>query len=114
MGNFQKDIPVEFERRSSLPPGPEHESGALGSAVWVGFSRDPGQKFMYVANQDNEQVDILDRASGKILSSFGRVGHYPGDFTYIHFLAVDSKGNIYVSEVGTGKRLQKFKMVGTK
>jgi hypothetical protein len=25
---------------------------------------------------------------------------------------VDSKGNIYVTEVGTGKRIQKFKMVG--
>jgi hypothetical protein len=25
---------------------------------------------------------------------------------------VDSKGDIYVTEVGTGKRIQKFKMVG--
>jgi DNA-binding beta-propeller fold protein YncE len=111
MGNFQKNIPISFEAVSPLPPGPEHESGILGSAVAVGFSRDAGQKYMYVANQDNERVEILDRASGKIVSSFGRVGRYPGEFTYIHFLAVDSKGNIYVSEVGTGKRVQKFKMV---
>lgn len=114
MGNFQKDIPIEFEHRSTLPPGPEHASGMLGSAVAVGFSRDPGQKYMYVANQDDEQVEILDRASGHVLSSFGRVGHYPGQFTYIHFLAVDSRGNIYVGEVGTGKRIQKFKLVGGK
>jgi DNA-binding beta-propeller fold protein YncE len=111
MGNFQKNIPVEFEHRSQLPPGPDHQSGALGSAVWVGFSRDPGQKYMYVVNQDNEMVDILDRASGQTLSSFGRVGHNPGEFTYAHFLAVDSKGNLYVTEVGTGKRIQKFKLV---
>ena len=111
MGNFQKNIAVEFERRSPLPPGPEHQSGALGSAVWVGFSRDAGQKYMYVVNQDNEQIDVLDRASGKLLSSFGRVGRQPGEFTYSHFLAVDSKGNIYVAEVGTGKRIQKFKLV---
>jgi DNA-binding beta-propeller fold protein YncE len=111
MGNFKKNIPVEFERRSTLPSGPEHESGALGSAVWVGFSRDPGQKYMYVANQDNEKVDILDRASGQLLSSFGRVGRYPGEFTYIHFLTVDSKGNMYVAEVGTGKRIQKFRLM---
>ena len=108
MGNFQKNIPISFEAVSPLPPGPEHESGILGSAVAVGFSRDAGQKYMYVANQDNERVEILDRASGKIVSSFGRVGRYPGEFTYIHFLAVDSKGNIYVSEVGTGKRVQKL------
>jgi DNA-binding beta-propeller fold protein YncE len=111
MGNFQKNIAVEFEPMSKLPPGPEHVSGALGSAVCVSFSRDPGQKYMYVLNQDSERVDILDRASGKALSSFGRVGRRPGEFTYNHFLAVDSKGNIYVGEVGTGKRIQKFKLV---
>ena len=111
MGNFQKSIPVAFEPMSQLPPGPGHESGILGSAVSVGFSRDAAQKYLYVANQDNEKVDIFDRASGQLLSSFGRVGRYPGQFTYIHFLAVDSKGDIYVSEVGTGKRIQKFKLV---
>jgi DNA-binding beta-propeller fold protein YncE len=111
MGDFQKNIAVEFEQRSRPAPGLEHQTGALGSAVWVGFSRDAGQKYMYVVNQDDEKIDILDRASGQTLSSFGRVGHYPGEFTYAHFLAVDSKGNIYVTEVGTGKRIQKFKMV---
>jgi DNA-binding beta-propeller fold protein YncE len=111
MGNFQKNIPVAFEQMSKLPAGPEHEPGALGSAVWIGFSRDPAQKYMYVVNQDNEKIDILDRASGQVLSSFGRVGRQPGEFTYAHFLAADSKGNLYVTEVGTGKRIQKFKMV---
>ena len=111
MGNFQKIIPVEFEPISKLPAGPDHKPGALGSAVGIGFSRDPAQKYMYVVNQDSERVDILDRASGKMLSSFGRAGHYPGEFTYSHFIAVDSKGNIYVTEVGTGKRIQKFKLV---
>ena len=111
MGNFQKNIPVEFEPMSKLTAGPEHMPGALGSAVWVGFSRDAGQKYMYVVNQDEEKIEILDRASGQTLSSFGRVGHYPGEFTYAHFLAVDSKGNLYVTEVGTGKRIQKFRMV---
>jgi hypothetical protein len=36
--------------------------------VWVDFSPDPGQKYMYVTNQDNEQIDILDRASGQVRS----------------------------------------------
>jgi len=111
MGTFQKNIPVEFTPMSKLPPGPDHVPGALGSAVWVGFSRDPQQKYMYVVNQDNEKIDILDRGTGQLLSSFGRVGRKPGEFTYSHFLAVDSKGNIYVTEVGTGKRIQKFKLM---
>jgi DNA-binding beta-propeller fold protein YncE len=113
MGNFQKNIAVEYEHRSPLPPGPEHESGTLGSAVWVAFSRDAAQKYMYVINQDNEQIDILDHATGQVLSTFGRVGRQPGEFTYAHFIAVDSKGNIYVTEVGTGKRIQKFKLVSS-
>jgi len=113
MGKFKKNIPVTFEPSSPLPSGPDHKSGSLGSAVWLGFSRDPGQKFMFVTNQDNEKIDILDRASGRFLSGFGRPGHQVGEFTYAHFLAVDSKGNIYVTEVGTGKRIQKFKMVGS-
>jgi len=110
MGGFLKNIPVEYDLMSKLPPGPEHIPGALGSAVAVGFSRDPEQRYMYVVNQDNEKIDILDHASGKLLSSFGRVGRQPGEFTYNHFIAVDSKGNIYVAEVGTGKRIQKFKI----
>ena len=114
MGNFQKNIPVEFSLLSKLPPGPEHVPGALGSAVWVGFSRDREQKYMYVVNQDNEKIDILEHATGKLVSSFGRVGRQPGEFTYAHFLAVDSKGNIYVAEVGTGKRIQKFKLAGSR
>jgi DNA-binding beta-propeller fold protein YncE len=114
MGNFQKNIPVEFETMSKLPPGPEHVPGALGSVVWIGFSRDPGQKYIYVVNQDNEKIDILDHATGKFLSSFGRVGRQPGQLTYAHFLAVDSKGNIYVAEVGTGKRVQKFRPVSSR
>ena len=114
MGNFQKNIPIEFEPMSSSPAGPDHQPGALGSAVSIGFSSDPGQKYMYAVNQDNEKIDILDRASGQVVSSFGRVGRRPGEFTYAHFLASDSKGNIYVTEVGTGKRIQKFKMVGGK
>ena len=35
-----------------------------------------------------------------------------GDFHWIHNLALDSKGNIYTTEVDTGKRAQKFMLVG--
>jgi DNA-binding beta-propeller fold protein YncE len=112
LGNFQKNIPIAFEPRSQYPAAAGHKPGALGTAVWAAFSPDPAQKFLYVTHQDDEQIEILDRSSGRILSSFGRVGHQLGEFTYAHFLAVDSKGNVYVTEVGAGKRVQKFKMAG--
>ena len=82
-----------------------------GTAWWIAFSRDPEQKFMYVMNGRNEQVHILDHASGKILSSFGRPGHWLGNFTHGHAIAVDSRGNLYVAETDTGRRMQKFTLV---
>jgi hypothetical protein len=113
MGNFQKNIEIKFEQRSHYAAGPEHKPGAVGTAVWVAFSPDPAQKFMYLTNQDDEQIEILDRVTGQPLSSFGRAGHQVGEFTYAHFTAVDSQGNLYVAEVGWGKRIQKFKIVGS-
>ena len=66
---------------------------------------------MYVINQNNSQIEIIDRASGKIVSTAGRgAGHFPGQFDQPHGLAVDSNGNIYVTE-NRGKRIQKFKAV---
>lgn len=112
MGNFQKNIPIKFEPRSPLPPGPDHKSGAEGSAVWASFSSDPQQKLMFVTNQDNEEIEIVERTSGNVMSSFGRVGHQLGEFTNAHFLAVDSRNDVYVAEVGEGKRVQKFRPTG--
>jgi DNA-binding beta-propeller fold protein YncE len=115
MGNFQKNILVPYEKRSQYEPGRGHVPRAWGTAEWLGFSADQAHRFMYVLNEDNEQVDILDRASGKILSSFGRAGHQVGEFSYAHTLAVDSKGNVYIGEAGgeeAGNRVQKFKIAG--
>ena len=69
---------------------------------------------MFILNEENEQVDILNHASGNILSTFGRQGHQAGAFSHGHTMAMDSKGNVYVTEVGVGNeaghRVQKFKM----
>jgi hypothetical protein len=37
---------------------------------------------MYVDDGGDEQVKILDHASGEVLSSFGRPGHQLGAFTH--------------------------------
>jgi hypothetical protein len=62
-------------------------------------------------NGRNEQVHILDHASGEILSSFGRPGHQLGNFTHRHCIALDSKGNLYVAETNYGRRVNKFRPV---
>lgn len=84
-------------------------------AVWdVGLSPDKPQQYLYVPDGDNGKVWMLLRAEMAILGSFGRKGRYAGQFTWLHNLAVDSKGNIYTAEVQNGRRTQKFVYLGAK
>jgi len=87
--------------------------GVGNSAISVEFSRDPNQRLLYVVNQNQREVDILDRATGEVLST---IGHGPGLFFQGQLFdairaAVDSKGNVYVAE-DEGRRVQRFKAVG--
>ena len=78
-------------------------------SVWdVAFSRDPEQKYLYLADGKNEKIYVLDRQSLEILTSFGDGGRQPGQFFAVHSIATDSKGNISTTETSPGRRLQKF------
>jgi hypothetical protein len=78
-------------------------------AIWdIAFSRDPEQRFMYVADGKNMKIYVLDRQSLDILTSFGDGGRQPGQFFAVHSIATDSDGNIYTTETYQGKRVQKF------
>jgi len=101
MGRFEKNIWIK--RGRSLPD-------TWGTTWWVRFSADRQQKYMYVTDGGDEQIKILDRADGQILSSFGRPGHQLGEFTHAHTLAVDSRENVYVAETDWGRRVQKFRL----
>ncbi len=82
-------------------------------SVWdVAFSRDPQQKYLYMADGKNERIYVLDRLSLEILTTFGDGGRQPGQFFGVHSIATDSKGNIYTTETYEGKRLQKFAYKG--
>jgi hypothetical protein len=82
------------------------------SAVGLEFSRDPEQRFMYVADSGNNRIVVLDRKALEVLYQFGTRSAKPGDFQGAHYLAVDSKGNLYVEEVEPGNRVQKFLFKG--
>jgi len=78
-------------------------------SVWdVEFSKDPQQRFLYVADGRNQKVRIFDRASMTELTTFGKGGHYPGEWYSLHNIATDSKGNLYTVETYQGRRLQRF------
>jgi len=95
-GRFQREIFVELKTK------------LLGTSFSVAFSPDPQQEWLYLADAGNGLVHIYDRRTLEEIGGFGRVGHYAGEFVFLHNVAVDSKGNVYTAEVGNGKRVQKF------
>jgi DNA-binding beta-propeller fold protein YncE len=78
------------------------------SAAGLGFSTDPEQKYIFVADMGNSHVVVVDRQTRETLYHFGKRGAAPGDFQGLHNMVVDSKGNLYTAEVAPGARAQKF------
>ena len=99
---FRKD--GTFVREFIVAP----ETKGAGSTWDLDLSTDAPQTHLYTADGENNQVWMLLRESGQILGSFGRNGRSAGQFHWVHNMAVDSLGNIYTTEVDTGKRAQKF------
>jgi DNA-binding beta-propeller fold protein YncE len=82
-------------------------------SVWdIAFSKDPQQKYIYLADGANEKVYVMLRDSLEILTSFGDGGRQPGQFYAVHSIATDSKGNVYTTETYRGQRLQRFNYKG--
>ena len=99
---FQKD--GKFVKEQRIAPL------TLGDgSVWdIAFSKDPQQKYIFLADGKNERIYILERQSLAILTQFGDGGRQPGQFFAVHSIAADSKGNLYTTETYEGKRVQKF------
>lgn len=108
MGNFKRNIEVPWTPATPLPDGRVQQVG--GASVAIDFSPDQAQRLMFVINQNSAQIEIIERESGRHLSSFGRAGSFPGQFNQAHGIAVDSRGNIYIAE-NRGRRVHKFSPV---
>ena len=88
------------------------ETLGSGSAWDIAFSKDAQQKYIYLADGENDRVHILERDSLEMLTTFGEGGRQPGEFYGVHSIAVDSKGNIYTTETYRGQRVQRFMYKG--
>lgn len=83
-----------------------------GSVFDIALSKDPGQKYLYVADGSNMKVHVIERSTMEVLTTFGDGGRQPGQFYAVHSIATDSKGNIYTTETYRGQRVQKFHFKG--
>jgi DNA-binding beta-propeller fold protein YncE len=97
----------EFVREKILRP----RCGAQEKATWtpkrpcgneatfsVGFSRDPGQTYLYSADGGSHFITVLRRSDLEVVSEFGGPGVGPGQLGRPHNLTVDPAGNIFVAE----------------
>jgi hypothetical protein len=72
------------------------------------------QKDIVDVDLGNDNTWLIDKASGLVFGALGSCGiapcpgHNAGHFAFGHTTTVDSKGNIYVAETITGRRIQKF------
>ena len=99
---FQKD--GTFVREAFIRPA----TLGSGSASGVTLSIDPAQRWLFVPDGTNNVVWILERETLEVQGQFGRLGKYAGQFYRLHNLAIDSRGNLYTTEVNVGQRIQKF------
>jgi DNA-binding beta-propeller fold protein YncE len=84
-----------------------------GTAVSMNFSPDKAQSCLYIGDNTNQTIYILNRSNLQQLARLGHAGRMTGDFHWLHQVSVDSKGDIYTAEVDTGKRIQKFVRYGS-
>src|SRR5256885_261337 len=93
-----------FVKEFSIEP----RTPANGSVWDLALSRDPGQRFLYLADGRNNQLLTLARDTGAVVATTGYPGRSAGAFHWVHDIALDSQGNLYAGEVDTGKRAQRF------
>ncbi len=98
-GTFVKEFKVEPQTL---------QNGSVWDLV---LSNDPQQRYIFIADGANGQIVTLARDNGAVVTQWGRHGRQPGQFKWVHNIAIDSKGNLYTAEVGFGRRAQKFRRV---
>jgi hypothetical protein len=83
-----------------------------GTAWDIDFSKDPAQTWAFISDGQNEVLWTFSHATaltgGTPVAGFGGFGHDPGLFSFLHMMAIDSKGAIYVGETIGGNRIQKI------
>jgi DNA-binding beta-propeller fold protein YncE len=74
------------------------KTGGNGSAWGLALSRDPKQRYLYVADGNSGVIRVLDRQEGTDLGKLGSKGRNEGQFVNPAFVAFDSQGTLYTGE----------------
>ena len=92
----------------AMPVAMTFYQSICGTTYKMVLSKDPQQKYLFVADAHNDVIWMIDRQSGKTLGNFGGSGRLAGQMTFPNSIGIDTRGNVFVGEVDMGKRIQKF------
>jgi hypothetical protein len=94
----------KFVKEFSVRP----QTLGIGSVWQFAFSTDAHQKYLLVADGENNVIWTIRREDGAVVGQTGHNGRNAGQFHWVHQIVSDSHGDLYTGEVDTGKRIQKF------
>jgi len=107
-GEWLQDIYVAPNTPARGCGGLDLEGTSCGTLYKMTISKDPDQKYLFVADGANHVVWIVARESGETLGHFSEHGRLAGQMHVPNAIAIDTSGSIYTGEVSSGKRIQKF------
>lgn len=129
---FEKD--GSFVRSIPIDPSPDATPGNQAAILKAGTracdidfwpnidflaDRSPtSQRLIINVDLGNDNVWVLDKASGGMIGALGRCGlspcpgHSAGQFAFAHTGASTSNGDVYIAETITGRRIQRFVLNG--
>ena len=84
-----------------------------GTIYKMAMSKDPQQKYMFVADGHNDVIWIVERQNGKTVGHLGGHGRLAGQLFFPNAVGTDTRGNVFTGEVRNSKRIQKFAPVLT-
>ena len=87
------------------------ETRGSGSTWDLYLWPDKEQGFFVNVDGSNNQFRVVRRSDGEVVGTYGRFGRNAGHFYGIHNVAIDSRGNVFTTEVYEGKRIQRWKVV---
>jgi DNA-binding beta-propeller fold protein YncE len=84
---------------------------ASGSVWDLYLWPDREQSFFINVDGANNEFRVVRRSDGEVVGTYGRYGRQAGQFYGVHNVAIDSRGNVFTTEVFEGKRIQRWKVV---
>lgn len=85
------------------------ETRGSGSVWDIYLWPDRDQSYFINVDGANNQFRVVRRADGEVVGTYGRFGRNAGYFYGVHNVAIDSRGNVFTTEVFEGKRIQRWR-----